>query len=489
MAKKTDNQEKNHLKIIGLKVNGFRKLTAVEMQFAECGLTQIRGRNRNGKTSVLDTVEWLIKGNKTLNKDVIQHGRDKATAELMLGKYVITRVVTQKTTRLEVRNTETDTVLTGEVQNFLYTLINEITFNSRSFLDKTPLEQLRFCMDLFRIDFTEIDKKLQTLEQDRLICGREVDKFGDLDESKPEKVERVDITSLISKRKEIEAKNAEIDRNYQQIKDAGIAKIEAFNKEQRRKTRDIELEEERLADLRGDEKYIENEIKQLELKLKELKAELKVVGNNIIDSLQKLKELPHAQPEKPLTVQIVTPPKQSTDDIDAKIQNATAINQKADLYDQWIAKKKEKAEKDAEYKAYDTKIDALRKKKIEILTGIDTGVEGFEIREDGLYYKGIYSENWSDMESIRIASELCMAQDPSLRAIFIDRFESFDKESREDFNKWAISKGIQVIVTKVEDEIPVSVDEPNVFYIEDGSIVVSSNGNGKATKKQVEELA
>ena len=463
--------KEEHYKILGLKTDGFRKLTAFEMTFAESGLTQIRGKNKQGKSSAIKVIEWLIKGNKVLNKDIIQHGKDKASAQMMLGDYSIKRVATLKTQTLEVRNTKTNVIMKGEIQNFLFTMINEITFNSKSFLDKSPTEQLKFCFDLFGIDFTDVNKELLTIEQDRLICGRERDKFGDLDGSKPEKVSRIDIDSLMRMRKEIEIENEVLRNHYQTVKDQTITDIEAFNKEQRAKTNKL-LEAKTLID--EDKKDIDEcneEIAELELKLKNAKSALLEFKASLDRHETHLKSLSQPLPEKPLVADIPTPEFKSTDEIDAKIQNATAINQKAELYDQWEAKKKGRAVKDIEYQELTSKITALRKKKIDMLLSIKTGVKGLEIREDGLYYNNTYSENWSDMESIKIASELCLAQNPKLRAIFIDRFESFDKANREEFNEWAKQHNVQVVVTIVDDNIPETIDEDNVIYIEEGKIV------------------
>ena len=55
------------MKIIGLKVDGIRKLTAVEMQLKDKGLIPIKGKNKQGKSTLIDTVEWLIEGNKVAN--------------------------------------------------------------------------------------------------------------------------------------------------------------------------------------------------------------------------------------------------------------------------------------------------------------------------------------------------------------------------------------------------------------------------------------
>lgn len=473
------------MKIIGLKVDGIRKLTAVEMEFTDKGLIQIKGKNKQGKTSLIDTIQWIIEGNKKLNADIIQHGKEKAKAELQVGDYVIKRVTTRKSQSLEVRNIRTNKVEKGEVQNFLNTFVNDLTFNPRPFLDQTPLQQLKFAMDLFKIDFTELDRQLTALEQDRLICGREVKKFGDLDEGAPEEFKRVDIDALLKARKRIEQSNLEIRAEYEEARNKELAEIDKFNEEQRRRAAKIKT-------IQDTRKANDEEIYKTEEKIKELKRQLEQ-AESWLSGLQETKaelqkefeELPQPLPLKPLAAEIPEPKYHSLESIDQQIAEANANNVKAEAYERWLEKKAEKREKENEYDALDGKIKRLREKKLETLRAVNTGVEGLEIREDGLYYNGVSSQNWSDSEAIRISSQLCIAQMPELRTIFIDRGESFDSESLKELELWAIENDIQAIITIVDSYLPTDIEE-GVFYIEEGKVIKPSNG--KATKKQLEEI-
>jgi len=466
------------MKIIGLKVDGIRKLTAVEMEFTDKGLIQIKGKNKQGKTSLIDTIQWIIEGNKKLNADIIQHGKEKAKAELQVGDYVIKRVTTRKSQSLEVRNIRTNKVEKGEVQNFLNTFVNDLTFNPRPFLDQTPLQQLKFAMDLFKIDFTELDRQLTALEQDRLLCGREVKKFGDLDEGAPEEFKRVNIDELLKERKRVEQANLEIRAEYEEARNKELAEIDKFNEEQRRRAKAIEAEKDRYNDLLKDKAFQEKEIDELQRKLNQAYEALQKIDANIVESNNRLDQLPEPLPLKPLAAEIPEPKYHSLESIDQQIAEANANNVKAEAYERWLEKKAEKKAKENEYDALDGKIKRLREKKLEILRSVNTGVKGLEIREDGLYYNGVSSQNWSDSEAIRISSELCLAQMPELRTIFIDRFESFDVDAAKDLRDWAIANDIQVICTVVASDVPENSEE-NTFYIVEGKILEPTNGKMK----------
>ena len=116
------------MKIIGLKGNGYRKLSVFEMEFRDKGLIPIYGDNRAGKSTVIDFVRWMILGNKTLNPDIINWDKDVMTGKLRLGDYEIERENKRgKTPKLKVKNVVTGEYESGEVQNFISTFINELT--------------------------------------------------------------------------------------------------------------------------------------------------------------------------------------------------------------------------------------------------------------------------------------------------------------------------------------------------------------------------
>ncbi len=473
-----NNNGHQPLKIIGLSVDGFRKLKAIDMSFKENGITEIKGQNKQGKTSILNTIQWMIEGNKVLNRDIKNPDAEKINGKLLLNRYEIKRV-RGKTDQLQVKDTETGEPAGGRVQDFLNTFVNELTLNPRPFVDKTELDKLKFLMDLLKdkirnlsleiagMDFSEIDKTLSTYEQDRLIAGREVKKFGDI--VLPEKVEKVDITQLTAERKKLEDLNGALMEDYEEKKQAELEKIESFNAEQRSFAKMLEVETDRNKDLLADLDYADNEIKTLKAKIIELETERKKILENLQDSNEKLNKYPKPEPEKSLIFSLPKPELKSTDGIDKKIQEAGATNEKAQVYQEALKKKQEKEEKEREYNSFDTKIKTLREKKFEILRKVDTGVPGLEIKEDGVYYNDISSSNWSDSESIIISSQLCLAQMPLLRAVFIDGFETFDDTSRRQIENWAKANEVQVVVTTVAS-IPDELED-GVFYIEEGKLI------------------
>ena len=68
-----------------------------------------------------------------------------------------------------------------------------------------------------------------------------------------------------------------------------------------------------------------------------------------------------------------------------------------------------------------------------------------------------------------ISSEICLAQMPNVRAVFLDRGESFDPQSLKELGDWAVANDIQVFITIVRD-IPEKL-EAGTFYISEGKVL------------------
>lgn len=442
--------KEERLKIIGIQVDGLRKLTAVEMEFAEKGLIQFRGKNEQGKTTILDAFAILLKGNKCVETDMIQHGSKRAEIIGKIGEYVIKRVITEKSNRIEV--TKEGKAL-GRPQEFLDTLINELTFNPRPFLNKSPEEKLRFMMDFLKIDFTAIDKKIKFNEDERLVVGRVVKRMGEL---KPvTKVEKVSISDLIQEKNDIQDSNQRLREGHRIDKEKLATEIREFNGVQASRQKEID-DETSTKDL-------------LEQRMAEIQEQLGILEDDIEASSNRLIKLPKALPEKPFVVEIEVPVLADTLSIDSAINDAEETNLMADAYETYCTKKKEKDAEEAKYEDHTAKIEKFRNVKKMMLRNADIPIEGLEIREDGVYHNGDYSENWSEAQGLKISAELCLAMQPTLKALFVDKGENYDPDGLKALEKWAIENDLQCFITVVTGDEGESAD--GVFYIEEGRII------------------
>jgi predicted ATP-dependent endonuclease of OLD family len=453
----------NALKIIGLKITGVRKLSAIEMEFDCRGLIPIVGGNKQGKTTVLDSLEILFTGVKAVPRDIIQHGKDRAEIVGKVGEYEIKRVITEKSNRLVITNAA-GLEMTKKPQAFLDTLKNELTFDPWIFLNKTPEKKLQALMTLLKIDFSAQNEKIKELEQERILVGREAKAFGEV--QVVEAVEAVELESLFEEKRKIEALNQSKREGYQLEKDNALRKIIIFNDNQKECKVRYDKSVAELDSIRESEKEIKGKIEALEKAL----SRVVIVRAKQVSFIANLAE---PQPLKPLEVNVELPTLQTLEinSLETQIKEAGETNRKAALYDAYLEKLRSKVLKENSYKSLTGKIEAQREEKQAILKQTKMPVPGLEIKDDGVFLNGIFSENWSESEGITASAELCIAMNPKLRVISIDKGESYDKESLKALEAWAIKNDLQAFIAIV-DEIPEEM-EPGTFYIEDGTVMTA----------------
>lgn len=410
------------MKIIGLQIENLRKINAVDMKFTDKGLIQIRGKNEQGKSTILDAIEILLKGKKSIPNDVITHGETNARILSTIGDYKIERMISEDG-KNKLKISKEGRQITTTPQAFLDALVNELTFDPRPFIDKDSNQKLKFLMSLLDIDFTEVDTKLNELETERTYVGREIKEYGELPILT--KVVPVEVVELAKEKELIDKNNSNIERGNEKV---------------------ITLEAD-IKSLAQDVIELQDKIKDIELQKKRRTTELAEVMS-ALGRLGKIK---------------------TTDEVQEKITNASEINKNALAYRGNQEKKKHKKEKEDKYQSYTDGIKKLRDGKEETLKATKMPVEGLEIKEDGVYFEGTHSDNWSDSQAIKISFKLCVTMQPQLRAVFIDRGESYDTEQLQMLDKWANESDIQVFIAIVDSGEVGNVE--NAIYIEEGEIV------------------
>jgi hypothetical protein len=414
--------EKKKYKLIGLQIEGLRLIKACYLKFKPSGLTEIIGKNNQGKSSVIDAIEILFEGFKQNTDDMISHGADKAVIIGDLEEFTIKRVITGKTNRLEVLTKAG--FKPSKPQDFLDTLINKLTFRPQVFLDKKPEDKLKSVMDILKIDFTTENTQIATKENERILVGRDSKNLGEKAECP--KAEPVDTADLLKQKQDIQAGN-----DTEKLKEFDI---KFFN------------------DILNDIAYkIENNTNPSR---KAGLLKIQKCATDVITAMPKAVYKP-------------------TTDIDLKISTASTTNTQAQAYKDYEKWKVDKAAKQTEYDKLTTDIKTLKDKKIEKLAKTEMPVKGLLIKEVtegvyGLFYQDIYCENWSKSLGWKISLAICAAMQPDLRAIYLDDGEGLDEDTRKELDAWAIKNDIQVVLTIVQ-KIPDELSEGSL-YIEDGRI-------------------
>jgi hypothetical protein len=411
------------MKLIGLKIEGVRKIRCAELAFEGSSLIEVRGKNGAGKSSVIDSILMMFNGSSAIPKDVVNHGMDKATIIGKVGAYEIKRTIKPDGTSTVMVSSPDGKI--AQPQKFLDELAGQF-IDPKWFSDLPSMDKRKTVMQKSGLDFTEIDRKIADAEQERLVIGRELRNLGIIPKE-PEKEISVSVSELLLELEKINRYNSEQDSiafsNQKAIEDMKRPVIECFSNA--------------------------GTISEIHKAILTAESTLKTFETSSI--LQKVLA------------------KKSSADIQQKISNAEEINKKAALYTNYLAKKKQVEDKQKEYDSADGKLKSLRNEKDDMVLNAKLPLKGLIITDTGLSFNGVTDSNWSDSEQIKIAICLASAWCGEVKAVYIKGGEAFDSSSLQKIKKMADEQNLQIIIEIVDDSYSKNGD--GVIQIEEGEVI------------------
>ena len=202
------------MKLLKLQIENVKKIRAGVFDFTDGHLTQIKGTNRAGKSTVLDSIIYLLIGKNAIPNGVVTDGEDTAVIRGVVDQYQIKRIIkSDGKTTLKVTSTSGFTI--NSPQKFLDSI-------SAKFLDPTELVNLsgKECrskvMQFLGVDTSQIDAETKALETTRTEIGRWGRAIGEI--TPVDMVEKVNVVELYHDLEEIRDFN-----KSQEVKEHNIA--------------------------------------------------------------------------------------------------------------------------------------------------------------------------------------------------------------------------------------------------------------------------
>lgn len=412
------------MKIIGYKGENFKRLKVVEIK-PDGNIVMLTGKNEAGKTSVLDSIFLAFTG-KCPEKP-IREGEEKAVVTIDIGDFIVKKIITKKTVRLEVTTKEGH--ILKSPQAVLNNLIGKLAFDPLEFRDMKTNEQRDMLLSVLGIDFTDEDKERQEAFDLRTIVTREgkkqlvqLEKYHDIDFSNtPEK--NIDVLELNNNLNKINNEFDKIEGKKEtiKIKDLEILEIgldikrlqeDLFSKEQRR----TRMNAERIEII----KYIDS-IDLINLKKEKLKLETEILN--------------------------------------AEDKNAE-IKKKKEFKDL----SKTIAEGREEYAAYNNKINEIDAGKIIKIQNSKMPIDGLSFNESTVLFNNIPFSQLSSAQQLKISFAMAMSLNPELRVISISDGSLLDSENLKIIEEMAKEKDYQVWIERVDESGKIGI------YFEEGEI-------------------
>jgi len=274
------------VRIIEFRARNTKIIKAVEIFAGEKDIVLLTGKNRQGKSTVLDAI-WMALGGKECIQDVpIRQGEKKAGIYLDLGEFRITRKITGKGESLLVEGRDGQPI--PSPQKFLNSCLAENARNPLEFMNLKPADQVKALQTMLDIRLDRpaieriagiwtrtikgddpmlvIDNVIKGLMEERTGVNREIKRLDGVIESivipyQLRDIEPVSIVGLLAGRKALEDQkraNDEARLNAKSL-EAGVKSLEE------------------------DLSRLDNEIAELETKLCALREKKKTVIQNLSD--------------------------------------------------------------------------------------------------------------------------------------------------------------------------------------------------------------
>lgn len=427
MDEKDVVQTEDGYRIVELNVSNIKRIKAINIT-PKNDLVILEGDNAQGKTSVMDSISYLIGGKRLIPEEPIRKGEKKGYAEAMFGDFQISRTWTNPyTSYLKIKTK--DGVEPKNPQTFLNERIGSFSLEVAELVNMDKDERVRVFKRITGLNLDDLsEKRERTMElrkdknKDLVRLESELKSYSDL----PDTEEGLNFDELQKIRKEKELSNLEYDEKGLEV--TGLVS-------------DIE--------------FLKNDRSDKEKQIKEFNEIIQNLSKSIIakeDELITQKKTWEAMEETDLT-EIDARIKKSVEQIELNIKHDRRKEIKVGILA--ISGKIDKYNKD---------LETIKGDKTKRIKESEIPVEGVEFDGEAIRYKGIEFEECSTAEQIEISIAIGIKENPKIRIILIRDGSAIGKAAKERIRELAKENNFQIWIERVSDT------KGNEIFIEDGEI-------------------
>ena len=399
------------VKINSLEFENVKRIKAVQLEPVKNGLTVIGGKNRQGKTSVLDSIAWALGGDKYRPSDP---KRDGSVIEPHLKIVLDNGLVVERSGKNGSLKVIDSTGNKGG-QQLLNRFVESFALDLPKFLNQSSKEKADTLLRIIGVGdkLYNLETQEQTAYNQRHTIGQIADQKEKFAREMPVYAgvpsEPISASELIRQQQDILAKNGENQRKRDNLQHY---------------TKEVE--------------QLEDNIRKLTERLEESKRNLETAqksAENLTD--------------------------ESTAELESNISQIDELNKKirANL-------DRQKAEIDAEdyrrqYQQLTEDIDDIRKVKSELLNSANLPLDNLTVENGELIYNGYKWDNMSGAEQLIVATSIVRKLNPECGFVLLDKLEQMDTDTLETFGNWLENEGLQAIATRVStgDECSIIIED------------------------------
>jgi len=395
------------VKIVSLEAENVKHLRAICIK-PDGSAVIVGGDNEQGKTCVLDSIEYALHGAGSIPAKPIRNGQKKARVVLDLGDLIVTRTFTDKSTNLTVKNKDGATF--ASPQAMLDKLVGELSFDPLAFSKMDAKRQSEVLKKLVGLDFDSLNLDYRKCFDERTVINRE---------GKALKA-RLDDMVKHDDAPDKEVSISELSKEYAQATENNQGVI--FKQH------------------------------ELDVEVKELAALKKRVA--VLAKSVKTKEAAISETAK-----------FDTQSIKTRMDKAEEMNSRVrqnGIYNEVDAQVSDLRKKSI---ALSDKIVFLVDKKAQLLAKAKFPIKGLAIDEEGVTFRDIPFVQCSAAQRIRVSVAIGLAMNPTLRVLLIREGSLLDPKNLAAIAKMAETAKAQIWIERVSKGKECSI------IIEDGSVV------------------
>lgn len=425
------------MRIIQLTAENIKRLKAVSITPND-HINRISGPNGSGKTSVLDAIEWALKGTSNVPSAPVRKGSGKAVIVLKTEEFTITRRFMEGGSRngtLAIEANDTHNRFQGP-QEMLDSVLGSLSFDPLEFIRMHPDKQFKVLRSLVKLDI-DIDK----LDAEQKV---DYDKRREL---------KKEVTALETRRDAIKvAEGLPKSKKDEAALVKELQEASDYNSGIDSQRRDREERKGHLETLKRDIADHKASIEELQNKIYAMEAE--------VSTWTKAKE--KAEDEIVRWEPLPTP--KNAGELADAITAARKINAAIDQRNQRDQLQKQIDTTEATVETLSAALKERDETKIKAMEEAKFPVKGLGFGNEEVIYEGLPFNQISNADQIRASVAIGIAYNPKMRTMRIKDGSLLDEKSMAILSEMSVAENMQMFIEVVDTSGKIGV------YLEDGEI-------------------
>ena len=461
--------EQKVMKVKHFTMQNVKGVNLFDYEFPLSGATVLGGKNNQGKTSVLNGMQYTV-GGETYRPS--NYHKDDTTEESLLRMVFSNGIVAQRigdSADLKVYDEN------GKVarQKLLDQFITKFALDLPKFLNGSDKDRADILLKALHLEdeVNRLDDEIASEYEDRTFIGRIRDQKKKAGKEMPfhEGVPETEISpsDILARMQEVNVRNAKIEAAKQELNkhNADLVRLIETGEKIEAAISKVDGETKSLCDKVDEDckakvASIEEQIRKLQESIQAANAFAVSHKEQIVKSAETNKDaLSRQKMENDKAVEELSDKIAAAETQDFTLEDTTTFQRELDAVEDTnikvrenIARAKVLKEADEQALKYDKKtavIEDLRKQKDALLQGAGLPYPGLSVENKVVTLNGKAWDCMSESMKIRVGCAIVMRINPSCKFMFVDKLEQLDSDSLAELDQFAKDHDIQIIGTRV----------------------------------------